>query len=212
LKENFRGLSVDLNKLADTIEHYMDREGFETNLDRTPEWYRIQAMKKGLVRTAVGAQRCIEVNIRGDPNAFEVEMATGEWGKNLVAGAVLGAVTLGLGWVGAGISAVTYRKLEEKIFDYIHWQIDELKGTAAGVPVSMPQPNVVSPASSPLAPQCPRCKGQVKPEFNTCPFCGFNLRLQQLQCPKCTSPVEPSYLVCPNCGVRLGSALARETL
>jgi hypothetical protein len=37
VKEDFRGLNVDLNKLADTIEYYLDKDGFETNLDRSAE-------------------------------------------------------------------------------------------------------------------------------------------------------------------------------
>jgi hypothetical protein len=215
MKEDFRGLNVDLNRLSDTLEHYLDKEGFETNLDRTAEWYRIQGRKKGMIRTAVGAQRCVEIHVRGDPNTFDVEMTTGEWGKNLAAGAILGAVTFGLGWVGAGINAVTYRKLEEKIFDYIHWQANELKGTAGQVPnpagIPTPQQSVVFPTSSPLAPQCPRCNRQVKQEFNACPYCGLNLRAQ-LQCPRCATSVEPSYMACPNCGVKLGSTLSRETI
>ena len=213
MEEHFRGLNVDLNKLADRVEHYLDKEGFETNIDRTPEWYRVQAKKKGMIRQVVGAARCFEVNIRGDPSAFQVEMATGEWGKNLAAGAVLGAVTLGVGWVGAGISAVTYRKLEEKVFDYIQWQVDELRGSAAQAPTpaSAPQPTVAPPVAMSRAAQCPRCNKQVKPEFNVCPYCGSNLGPMQLQCPRCTSPVEASYRVCPNCGTNLGSTIARQT-
>ncbi len=213
MEEHFRGLNVDLNKLADTVEHYLDKEGFETNIDRTPEWYRVQAKKKGMIRQAVGAARCFEVNIRGDPSAFQVEMTTGEWGKNLAAGAVLGAVTLGVGWLGAGISAATYKKLEEKIFDYIQWQVDELRGSAAQAPTPTPapQPTVTSSAAMSWAPQCPRCNKQVKAEFNVCPYCGSNLGPVQLQCPRCASPVETSYRVCPNCGTNLGSAIARQT-
>jgi len=71
-------------------------------------------LKKGIMRRAVGAARCIEVNIRGDPNAFEVELTTGEWGKNLAASAVMGAITFGVGWLAAGVSALAYKRLEDK--------------------------------------------------------------------------------------------------
>lgn len=205
MQESFHGLNVDLIRLAKVVERYLDKEGFETNIDITPEWQRVQAKKKGILRTAVGAQRCIEVNIRGTPNAFEVEMTTGEWGKNLAASAVMGTLTFGLGWVGAGISAVAYRNLEEKIFDYIQWQVDELRGSAGEAkPVTAPQPNVVAISNFASAlPTCPACGKRIRSDFKVCPFCGFNLQSLQVKCNSCGAPVDPSWNVCANCGVPL---------
>jgi len=211
MEENFRGLNVDVTRLANAIEHYLEKEGFETNIETTPEWQRVQAKKTGMLRLAAGAQRCIEVNIRGIPSAFEVEMTTGEWGKNLAASAVVGALTFGLGWVGAGISAVAYRKLEEKIFDYIQWQVDELRGTAGETkPTSAPQPTMVPvPNLVSALPPCPACGKRIRSEFKMCPYCGFNLQSLQVKCNSCGSPVDPSWNVCANCGVTIAWATAR---
>ena len=205
MEENFRGLNVNLNELMQRVDHYMKKEGFDTNVDLSPEWLRLQAKKEDMFRTAVGAARCIEVHIRGDPNAFDVEMTTGDWGRNLAASAVVGALTLGVGWLTAGISAGMYKQLENKIFDYIHWQVDELKGTGAGTgQPTIAQPGMVRVTDLVSAlPRCPKCQQRVRAEFRVCPFCSFDLTSMHLKCPSCASPVEPSWSVCANCGTTL---------
>ena len=212
MEEDFRGQNVDMEELAKRIESFFQREGFDTNIDFTPGWLRVQAMKKGIMRRAVGAARCIEVNIRGDPNAFEVELTTGEWGKNLAASAVMGAITFGVGWLAAGVSALAYKRLEDKLWDYIQWQVDELRGSALLV---KPKPVMETP-QAPIAnlasglPQCPRCGKRVKPNYRICPYCAFNLTTLQNRCPSCSFPVDPSFKLCPNCGTNLTIPLGQE--
>jgi hypothetical protein len=217
MEENFRGLDVDIEQLAKRSESFFQREGFETNIDFSPEWYRIQAIKKGILRRAVGAARCIELHIRGDPKTFEVEMTTGEWGKNLAASAVMGAVTFGIGWVAAGVSALTYKRLEDKLWDYVQWQVDELRGSAgfAPKPVMEPAPTAIPIRNLSMGlPQCPRCSKRVKPSYRICPYCGFDLASLQTRCPSCTFPIDLSFKLCPNCGtslaVRPGVGLTAE--
>lgn len=205
MEENFRGLNVNLDDLMHRVDDYMRREGFDTNVDKSPEWLRMQAKKEGMFRTAVGAARCIEVHIRGVPSAFEVELTTGDWGRNLATSAVVGALTLGAGWLTAGVSAVTYKQLEKKLFDYIHWQVDELKGSgvAPAQPAQPVQPGMVSLVDLAAQPRCPKCQKRVRPEFKVCPFCSFDLTSMHVKCPSCASPVELSWSVCANCGTTL---------
>lgn len=202
MEEDFRGLGVDLKELSERVESFFKREGFNTHIDTISQWYRIQAVKVGTLRRVVGAARCLEVNIRGDPNSFEVEMTTGDWGKNLAASAIVGALTFGLGWLAAGVSALTYKQLEERMWDYVQWQVDELKGSAAEV--QAPPAATIPIANLALGlPQCPRCNKRVRPTYNNCPHCGFDLESLQTKCSSCGFQVDPSFRLCPYCGKNL---------
>jgi RNA polymerase subunit RPABC4/transcription elongation factor Spt4 len=61
-----------------------------------------------------------------------------------------------------------------------------------------PQP---SPTSS-EGPICPECGRSVEEDWNVCPFCQADLRLQPA-CPSCGSTVEPDWAVCPYCKTSL---------
>jgi hypothetical protein len=125
--ERFTGRNVDLQRLASSIENFSRVNGFETKLflDQTypPSWFQVQSMKTGIGRTIIGARRCLDIIGRGRPDDLEISIGTGDWGKNIVASLVTGTLTLGLGFVWAGASALAYRIFEDKLWDFIRFQI-----------------------------------------------------------------------------------------
>lgn len=51
---------------------------------------------------------------------------------------------------------------------------------------------------------CPRCSGEVLPDYMVCPRCGQTLTGM---CPSCSSPVDTSWKNCPHCGCELPSEM-----
>jgi len=151
--------NVKLLRLAEAIEQYCKTNDFETQMSKGVDWYNIQASKAGIARSIVGARRCLNVIVRGRAEDFEVAVGTGEWGKNIFASAVTGALTFGVGFLTAGASAVAYKYFEDQLWDFIKSQISALKNSDS-------QPALL----------CPKCSKHVSLDFKLCPYCGFNLK------------------------------------
>lgn len=49
--------------------------------------------------------------------------------------------------------------------------------------------------------ECPQCGEEVAPDFEFCPFCGYELKLTV--CPECGKEVSKTFSVCPYCGAKL---------
>ncbi len=136
---SYTGRNVDLQRLANAIEDFSKTNGFETRAykdESSPStWFQIQLMKTGKGRTVIGARRCLDVVIRGQPNNFDAVIGSGEWGKNILASLIVGTLTLGAGLLWAGASAVTYRLFEDRLWEYINIQIGSLTNTVAAKPI-----------------------------------------------------------------------------
>lgn len=163
-QERWQNKNVDLKKLASNIENYCVNNDFrETKITEDsslpPTWFEVQAMKTDTLRTIVGARRCLDIVIKGHPNDFEVTLALGDWGKNLAASVITGTLTLGIGFIAAGASAVTYKMFEDKLWGYISEQVTSLTNSAVS-------PQVV-PSLTPLPPPPPPPVAEVY-----CPSCG----------------------------------------
>lgn len=126
----YAGKNIDLAKLADSVETFSRTNGFETltyhDENNPPSWFEIQSLKTGVGRTIVGARRCLDIVIKGRSDDFDLSIGTADWGKNIAASLITGTLTLGLGFVWAGASAVTYKVFEENLWHYINSQIDFL--------------------------------------------------------------------------------------
>ena len=131
--ERFLGRNIDLHRLAVSIEAFNRTNGFEsrTYSDQTypPSWFQIQALKTGVGRTIVGARRCLDIIIRGRPPDFEISIGTSDWGKNIAASLITGTLTLGIGFLWAGASAITYKVFEDNLWNYIRSMIEALQNS-----------------------------------------------------------------------------------
>ena len=170
------GKSIDLAKLADSVEAFSRTNGFETRTynDRNipPSWFEIQSLKTGVGRTIVGARRCLDTVVKGRSDDFDVTIGTADWGKNIAASLITGTLTLGIGFIWAGASALTYKVFEEKLWRYINHQIDSLSGA--------PQSNKESEESlsgtvSTLM-FCRECGSKIPRDSKYCEKCGANLQ------------------------------------
>lgn len=148
---------MDLGRLAASIENYCNTHDFETRTIRKAGFYQIQALKTDAVRTLIGARRCLDIVIKGHSNNFEVTVGTGDWGKNIAASAIVGAITLGVGMIAAGASAAAYKYFEEKLWSYVRKQVSSLTNSAS-------------------KPRCLSCGKQLLKGYNLCPFCGAILK------------------------------------
>lgn len=129
---------IDLKSLANSVEDFSRSNGFETRTyydqRNPPTWFQIQSLKTGVGRTVVGARRCLDTIIRGDPDDFDVTIGTSDWGKNIAASLITGTLTFGIGFLWAGASAVTYKVFEDKLWAYINDQVQRLSTIGAPAP------------------------------------------------------------------------------
>ena len=160
---------VDLQSLAKAVEDFSRSNGFETRTyydQRNPPcWFQIQSLKTGVGRTVVGARRCLDIIIKGGPDDFEVTIGSSDWGKNIAASVITGTLTLGLGFVWAGASAVTYKIFEDKLWSYINDQIQRLANVTGGASL----PGTLSTIF------CRECGAKIPRGSRFCKKCGAKL-------------------------------------
>ena len=117
--------NVDLKQLTEKIKKFFYANKFSEvqNFDDPNGTYiQIQARKAGVFRTLTSQRKAIQVTIRGEPNNFQISMASGEWGKNITVGALLNpAVSL----VGLGLNA----SFNNKVWNFINDVVDSLENT-----------------------------------------------------------------------------------
>jgi hypothetical protein len=158
---------VDLQSLAKAVEDFSRSNGFETRTyydQRTPPtWFQIQSLKTGTGRTVVGARRCLDIIIRGTADDFEVAIGTSDWGKNIAASLITGTLTLGIGFLWAGASAVTYKVFEEKLWRYVNDQITQLSNITGPAPLS----KEATPTMF-----CRECGAKIPRDSKFCERCG----------------------------------------
>lgn len=122
--QQFLSKHVDLERLANRVETYLQENDFEVafSKDNLGKKFFIQARKTGALRTAAGARRSTDIMIEGSPDNFNVNIGTGEWGKNLLMSAPLFIVPI------VGISATlaklyTGKKFESNLWKFVKDQI-----------------------------------------------------------------------------------------
>ena len=132
--QSFVGKNVDIERLSTRIENYLTENKFEVGYSRDHSGesytYLIQARKSGLLRTASGSRRSTDIKISGTPNNFEVNIGTGEWGKNLVTSAPLFVIPI-VGIAATITKLYTAKKFEDNLFNYVRDQIKHLENTYA---------------------------------------------------------------------------------
>jgi hypothetical protein len=131
--KRYNGKNVDLARLANRIETYLENSEFDVAVSKDPHghgnWFFIQAAKLGTLRTIAGTRQSTDIITRGEPNSFEVTIGTGQWGKNLIVGAPLFLVAP----VGIGATlAKLYlgKRFEDNLWKYVEDQVDHLVNTA----------------------------------------------------------------------------------
>ena len=70
--QHFTGKHIDLERLANRIETFLQENKFEVAFSKNNIGKRIfiQARKVGMLRTAAGARRSTDIMLEGSPNNF----------------------------------------------------------------------------------------------------------------------------------------------
>ena len=119
--------NIDLKQLADKLVDFFYADGFsevrqEESSDETK--HIVQAKKGGALRTLSSTRKAITIVIRGDPNDFQVEVGTGEWGKGVAVAVVLTGL---IGIVGLGFNAA----FRQKVWTEVRLAVKSLEDTAS---------------------------------------------------------------------------------
>jgi len=124
---HWKNKNVDLKKLAEKLVDFFYADGFsevrqEESADKIQ--YVVQAKKVGVARTLTSTRKVITIVIKGNPNEFQVEVGTGEWGKGVAMAVVLTGL---IGVVGLGFNAA----FREKVWTEIRLAIKSLEDTSS---------------------------------------------------------------------------------
>ena len=162
---HWKNKNIDLKKLTDKMVDFFYADGFaevrqEESTDKTQ--HVVQAKKAGALRTLSSTRKVITIVIRGNPNDFQVEVGTGEWGKGVAVAVVLTGL---IGVVGLGFNAA----FREKVWTNIKLAIRSLEDTT-------PTKSTTRSTSK-------------ESESNFCENCGKTLRPTTKFCGKCGTPV-----------------------
>jgi len=115
---SWKDKNVDLKQLTEKIKKFFYADKFsevQSFDDPSGNFIQIQARKTGVFRTLTSQRKAIQVIIRGDPNNFQISLSSGEWGKNITAGALL---SLEISLVGLGLNALFNKKVWNFINEY----------------------------------------------------------------------------------------------
>jgi hypothetical protein len=118
---------VDLAHLTSKIQSYLIERHFEVGFS-SEKGYFIQASKRGALRTTTGTRRSIDITIKGVPDDFEIKIASGEWGNNLLVSAPLFVIPV-VGIAATAARVYTAKKLESDLWKYIKSEVESLRNT-----------------------------------------------------------------------------------
>ena len=177
--------NVDLDKLAARIEDFLNNNDFEVKIDKntTDRWIEIQARKVGFVRTIIASRKAIHVVIDGTSNHFTVTQATGEWGKNIAASALIPII----GWaglVGLGLNA----RFIGKLWSYVQQSVMDLRDTG-NEKEEKPSTQNVSKKSSSKKQTNQKLEDKTNKSENKSNFCE-----------NCGNSLRPTAKFCGGCG------------
>jgi len=117
--------NVDLKQLTEKIKKFFYANKFsevQNFEDPNGAYIQIQARKAGVFRTLTSQRKAIQIIIRGEPSNFQISLSSGEWGKNITAGALLNpAVSL----VGLGLNA----SFNNKVWNFINDAVTSLENS-----------------------------------------------------------------------------------
>jgi Short C-terminal domain len=122
-KKTFQDKNRDLDILSKDIQSWFAEQGYEVQSNKAEGAWVVQAQKKEAWRKVVGASRAFNILMQGQSNNFSVEVGTGEWASNLLAGGVTAIFTGGLTFISSGLAAGWSKKIEGDIWDFIEQKI-----------------------------------------------------------------------------------------
>ncbi len=80
---NYQGKNTDLNALNESIQTYLQADGFKVQAPKPSELgWLIQAQKGGFLRDVISADRALNIMIQGQPNDFNLRIGIGKWLQN----------------------------------------------------------------------------------------------------------------------------------
>lgn len=187
---------LDLQHLADTLSQWLQSQGNETQVLRTPGGLTVQARHTQSTAAKWGGGVALNVMMlqRGDNS--QVQVGTGKWTIQ----AVSGVAALILFWPLLALPAYAAYKQKELIDNT--WQfIDQYvaSGGQVTVPgmVSAPAAQFAAAPSPSAQMACPSCGKPVREDAKFCPNCGAKLTLT---CGECGASLRPGSKFCDDCG------------
>ncbi len=127
--ERVRIENVDLGSLTHSIMEHLSSRGMEVRLEEDhPKYKRVRGFKRGVLRTAIGAVRDVEVDLTESSSGLDVTLRTGAWGRDVAIPALEGFILLGAvgaaGGAGAGI--IMAHEFEKQFWTWLEGEIRSL--------------------------------------------------------------------------------------
>jgi len=184
---------ADVQHLAETLESWLQRQGYEVQTLDTPGGLTLQGRQTKSWVQRQGVALNIVMMKQGEN--LQVQIGTSKW----VVQAVSGVAAAIIFWPLLAVPAYAAYKQKEIIDDT--WQfIDQY--VVVAVPVASP----VSMASTPASAQtlvCPSCGEPVRADAKFCDNCGAKLALT---CAECGATLRADAKFCDKCGAPVETA------
>ena len=103
------------HEVAKQIKSWFDQRNFESKAIEENGTYAVKARKSSGLRSFLGADRAIEVNIKTIKEETHVEVRQGSWKTNVISNAAWLVVTGGMNLAISGWSLVIQKELENFI-------------------------------------------------------------------------------------------------
>ncbi|MCL4325074.1 MAG: hypothetical protein M1144_06415 [Candidatus Thermoplasmatota archaeon] len=124
---------VNLDQLSHSILKHLQDRGMEARLEEDrPNYKLVRGFQRGVVRTAIGAVRDVEVDLTGSEERLDVTLRTGAWGRDVAIPALEGFILLGgIGAAGgAGLGILMAHEFERHFWV---WLEEEVRSLTAGL-------------------------------------------------------------------------------
>ena len=118
-------LLVDTREVAKRLKAWLDGKDFETRAFQSSTGYTLKARKSSGLRSAVGADRALEIGIRHQGEETQVEVRQGSWKTNAVSNAAWMIATGGANIAVSGWSLMIQKELEQ----FVRTVFDDLTGS-----------------------------------------------------------------------------------
>ncbi len=201
-KRTFYAPDVDINHLAQSLNDWLARQSYETQIFPSASGgVTVQARKENTWRQLTGMSSALTIVINFEGEGIGIEMGGAKWiDKGVAAG--VGALIFWPTLVTAGVGAYQQTQLQNQTWKFIE---EYLRGNSAayasgavgGSSFAMPQS-----VPSPMPGHPPVGSGAVPPPINMSPgMAGMaNSTASTSNCSQCGQPLRQGAKFCDNCG------------
>ena len=192
----FSAPDLDLQHLADSLMQWLQLQGNDTQVVKTPGGLTVQARHTQSTAAKWGGGVALNVMMIQQGENLQVQVGTGKWTIQ----AVSGVAAVILFWPLLALPAYAAYKQKQLIDDtwqFIGQYLSSGGQTTMPAAAASPRPQFAGAPAPSTQVACPSCGKPVRANAKFCPECGAKL---QVSCSECGATLRPGSKFCDSCG------------